>query len=100
VASDEVVQLYLTHPGVAGAPIRSLQGFQRIHLKSGEKKTVQFALADRALSIVDANGKRSIQAGRIDVWIGGGQPVARAGLQPAAGAHVHFAVVGSRELPE
>src|SRR6476659_6433825 len=29
---DEVVQLYLSHPGKAGAPVRALQGFQRIHL--------------------------------------------------------------------
>ena len=36
MAGDEVVQLYLTHPGVAGAPIRALKGFQRVHL--GERR--------------------------------------------------------------
>jgi beta-glucosidase len=33
VAGDEVVQLYVTHPEVAGAPLRALKGFQRIHLR-------------------------------------------------------------------
>jgi beta-glucosidase len=37
MASDEVVQLYLTHVGVAGAPRRTLQGFQRIHLSPGAR---------------------------------------------------------------
>jgi beta-glucosidase len=78
MASDEVVQLYLTHVGVAGAPRRSLQGFQRIHLRQGERKTVEFTLRDRALSVVDAQGQRKIVPGKIDVWVGGGQPSSRA----------------------
>ena len=32
---DEVVQLYLSFPNVAGSPIRALRGFRRIHLKAG-----------------------------------------------------------------
>src|SRR5262249_13765937 len=36
---DEVVELYLSHPGANGAPIRALAGFQRIHLAKGEEKT-------------------------------------------------------------
>ena len=41
MASDEVVQLDLTHPGVDGAPLRALRGFSRVHLDRGEKKTVK-----------------------------------------------------------
>jgi beta-glucosidase len=42
-AGDEVVQLYVKHPGV----IRELQGFERVLLRAGEHKTVEFALALR-----------------------------------------------------
>jgi len=35
---DEVVQLYLAHPSVNGAPIRALSGFQRIHLDAAAFK--------------------------------------------------------------
>ena len=37
---DEVVQLYLSFPNVAGSPIRALRGFKRIHLKPGESQKV------------------------------------------------------------
>jgi beta-glucosidase len=87
MAGDEVVELYLTHAGFAGAPLRALQGFQRIHLDRGEKKTVSFTLRDRDLSVVDQAGKRRIVPGKVEVWIGSGQPMALARVpQPAGGA--------------
>ncbi len=39
---EEVVQLYLTRPGLPGTPIRALAGFQRIALKAGETREVRF----------------------------------------------------------
>jgi beta-glucosidase len=100
MAGDEVVQLYLTRAGVAGAPSRALQGFQRVHLNRGEKKTVSFTLRDRALSVVDADGKRRIMPGSVDVWVGGGQPVVRSGLAKAAGAETKFTITGEATLPD
>jgi len=100
MAGDEVVQLYLTHAGVAGAPLRALQGFQRVHLNRGEKKTVSFALRDRALSVVDADGKRRIIPGSVDVWVGGGQPVVRSGLPKTAGTATKFTITGEATLPD
>jgi len=97
---DEVVQLYLTHPGVAGAPLRTLQGVQRVHLARGEKKTVSFNLQDRSLSIVDETGKRRIVAGTVEVWIGGGQPVTRPGLPKTAGIATQFSIQGEATLPD
>jgi beta-glucosidase len=96
---DEVVELYLTHKGVTGAPQRALKGFQRIHLARGETRHVAFTLRDRALSVVDESGKRRIVPGSVDVWVGGGQPVGRPGLAPAAGLATRFTVNGSRLLP-
>lgn len=100
VDGDEVVQLYVSHPGVAGSPNRSLQGFRRLRLARGETRRVDFVLGDRMLSLVDGKGVRSIRPGRIDVWVGGGQPIARAGLAPAPGAALGFMVTGTRELPD
>jgi beta-glucosidase len=95
IASDEVVELYLTHPGVAGAPLRALQGFQRVHLDRGQRKTVSFTLRGRDLSIVNASGQRQIVPGTVQVWIGGGQPGSK---QP--GAQTQFTVNSGATLPD
>ena len=100
MAGDEVVQLYLTHSGVTGAPLRALKGFQRIHLDRGQKKTVSFRLRERELSVVDEAGKHHILPGKVDVWIGGGQPVGRAGLPKTAGARTQFTIVHEAALPD
>jgi beta-glucosidase len=97
---DEVVQLYLAHPGAAGAPLRALQGFQRIHLKPGETRRVTFTLKDRALSIVDPQGKRRIVPGAVEAWMGGGQPDTRAGLPQPAGGRTSFRITGNATLSE
>ena len=55
---DEVVQLYVDDG------TRSLRGFQRVHLRGGETREVQFAL--------DAG---SLPKGKVKVSVGGGQPV-------------------------
>jgi beta-glucosidase len=100
MAGDEVVQLYLTHPGVAGAPLRALNGFQRVHLDRDQKKSVSFTLRERDLSIVDESGKRRIVSGKVEVWIGGGQPVTRAGLTKTAGASTQFTITTEATLPD
>jgi beta-glucosidase len=100
MAGDEVVELYLAHPGVAGAAIRALKGFERVHLAKGEKRTVTFTLNNRDLSIVDPDGKRRVAAGKVEAWIGGGQPVKRAGGQETAGVQTQFAISGDATLPD
>jgi beta-glucosidase len=97
IASDEVVQLYLSHAGFAGAALRELHGFERIHLAAGESKTVTFTLRDRDLSVVDAQGKRQIAAGQVQVWIGGGQP--SSGPIKAAGVSTGFQIASAKVLP-
>ena len=74
VAGDEVVQLYLSFPDVAGAPIRALRGFQRVHLEPGASQKVDFQLKDRDLSMVTDLGNVVIPQGKYGVSIGGGQP--------------------------
>jgi beta-glucosidase len=100
MSGDEVVQLYLTHLGVAGAPLRALKGIQRVHLDRGQRKSVSFTLRERDLSIVDEGGKHRIVPGKVEVWIGGGQPVARQGLTQTAGARTQFTFTQEKTLPD
>jgi beta-glucosidase len=99
-AGDEVVQLYLTHVGIEGAPLRSLAGFTRVHLDRGEKRTVKFVLRERDLSIVDAAGKHRVVPGKVEAWIGGGQPVSTSGLAKPEGAATQFTITSEASLPD
>jgi beta-glucosidase len=85
MAGDEVVQIYLNHPGVDGAPVRSLAGFRRVRVNPGASQRVRITIPNRELSVVNAEGTRRIVAGEVQVWMGGGQPVNREGLPKAAG---------------
>jgi beta-glucosidase len=61
---DEVVQVYVAGASGDGAPIRSLRGFQRVHLKAGESREVTFQVAAEDLPKAAA-----------EVSVGGGQPL-------------------------
>jgi beta-glucosidase len=98
--SDEVVQVYLTHPSVRGAPIRALAGFRRIHLDPGESKKVQVTVPNRNLSFVDESGTRRIPRGTVQVWVGGGQPVGREGLPKMAGVSGTVKITTAAVLPK
>jgi len=74
VAGDEVVQVYLKFPDVAGAPRRALRGFQRIHLEPGANEKVSFQLNARDLSMVTEAGDIVVPEGKYTISIGGGQP--------------------------
>jgi beta-glucosidase len=99
VNGEEVVQLYVTEmKASAPVPIRSLQGFQRVFLKTGEQTSVSFSLAPRQLSLIDATAKRVVEPGVVSVSIGGKQPGFK-GIADATTTGVltgRFQVVGSR----
>jgi len=90
-----VVELYASHPGMAGVPRRALVGFERIHLARRQTRLVQFTLRDRALSVVDPQGVRRITPGQVDLWVGGGQPGAQ-----TAGAGARFEITSGATLPD
>ena len=69
---DEVVQLYLNFPKLAGAPLRVLRGFARAHLGPEETQHVHFAMSSRDLSLVNDAGDRLVAAGAYRVRVGGG----------------------------
>ncbi len=98
IDGDEVVQLYLSRPGQKAGPVRALTRFDRIHLKAGETKTVSFTLDGRALSTVNADGTRSVKAGKVDIWLGGGQPGGRKGLTKSQGAAASFTIISNHRV--
>ena len=73
-AGEEVVQLYVQHPDVRGAPLQALAGFQRVHLQPGESQWVSFVIPPRQMSVVDGEGRRAVMPGRVVLYAGGGQP--------------------------
>jgi beta-glucosidase len=74
VAGDEVAELYLKFPDVAGAPRLALRGFQRVHLEPGASTKVHFDLKPRDLSMVTDLGELIEAEGAYTVSVGGGQP--------------------------
>lgn len=98
IPSDEVVEVYLTHPAAKGTPIRALAGFRRVHLAPGEKQKVQIEIPNRNLSYVDEAGTRRITSGEVEVWVGGGQPVGRESLPKTAGVSGEFKIEGQAVL--
>ena len=78
VDGEEVVQLYVSHPGLPDGPIRSLQGYQRISLRAGETKTVRFALSPENLAVYDPEHQMMVPEGKVIISIGGGQPSEKA----------------------
>jgi beta-glucosidase len=80
VEGDEVVQLYVRHLSAkVPVPIRSLEGFKRVHLKAGASTAVEFKLSARQLSLIDDRLRRVVEPGEIEISVGGGQPGQRPG---------------------
>jgi beta-glucosidase len=70
--ATEVVQCYLRNRGASlEQPVRSLEGFERVTLASGESKQVSFTLGFNELSFFDNTGKQVIEPTQYTVWIGG-----------------------------
>ncbi|OGU13786.1 MAG: glucan 1,4-alpha-glucosidase [Geobacteraceae bacterium GWC2_53_11] len=72
---EEVIQLYVSDvEASAPVPIRSLQGFRRLYLLPGEKKSISFRLEPRQLSLINHQNRRIVEPGFFEVSIGGKQP--------------------------
>lgn len=75
IAGEEVLQVYLTdRDATSVVPLRSLVGVQRIKLRPGEMRKLEFTVKARQMSRVLDSGARVLEPGMFDVSIGGGQP--------------------------
>jgi len=68
---DEVAEMYI-HQRVSSVtrPVMELRGFRRVHLKPGEKTTVEFPLTPAALSMLDVNMNKVVEPGVFDITVG------------------------------
>jgi beta-glucosidase len=68
---DEVVQMYIHH-GLSSMvqPVEMLRGFKRIHLEPGASTNVTFEVGPEQLSILNAEMKRVVETGPVDMLIG------------------------------
>lgn len=72
---DEVVQLYVKDlESKFPIPIHSLQGFQRVHLKAGETKRIDFELTPKQLSVINDEVKFIVESGDFEIFVGGHSP--------------------------
>ena len=68
---DEVIQMYIKDLYASVArPVMELKGFQRIHLKKGEERTVQFKIGQKELEMLDINMKKVVEPGVFRIMIG------------------------------
>jgi beta-glucosidase len=72
VTADEVAQLYIRNlTGGSAHPVRELKGFQRVHIKPGETKTVEFTLSFDSLIVFDSQEQKRFPSGKFEVYVGG-----------------------------
>jgi len=70
-AGDDVVQLYLKDEVSSVTTYEyDLRGFERVNLKPGEKKTVQFTIHPDDLALLDKNMNWTVEPGKFMVMIG------------------------------
>jgi beta-glucosidase len=76
--ADEVAQLYLSDlEASAPVPLHKLVGLQRVHLRSGESKTLEFTVTPEMMTLVNENGEPQLEPGQFRVTVGGCSPGAR-----------------------
>jgi beta-glucosidase len=63
--------MYIHHPvSSVVQPIIALRGFKRVHLDAGQSTTVSFEVGADELSILNAQMKRTVEPGPVDVLVG------------------------------
>ena len=89
--SDEVVELYLSHPKQAYAPLYALKGFQRIHLLAGQSRKIKFRITPGLMKIINENGQSVLPSGALKIVIGDSSPGNRSEILGAS-RHVETTV--------
>jgi beta-glucosidase len=73
----EVPQLYLRQEvGSVETPIRSLEGFTRVHLRPHESKMVTMHLPQKQLEVWNAEKTWAVEPGYYTLWVGGSSEAA------------------------
>ena len=77
--AHETVQLYVQDVVASlTRPIRELKAYQKVFIEKGKSKTLRFTIEAKDLSFINGRGKKVIESGDFNVWIG---PNAAEGLK-------------------
>ncbi|MBX3062683.1 MAG: glycoside hydrolase family 3 C-terminal domain-containing protein [Anaerolineae bacterium] len=75
VEADEVAQIYLSDLSASTTvPLHNLIGFQRVHLKAGERTVITFTITPELMKLVNDAGDRVLEPGEFRVTVGGCSP--------------------------
>ncbi len=75
---DEIAQLYIKDVAAGYiVPKWQLSGIKRVPLNPGESVKVTFTVKPEQFSLVDEEGKRMIEPGEFEIYVGGSQPDTR-----------------------
>ncbi|MGQ0834304.1 MAG: glycoside hydrolase family 3 N-terminal domain-containing protein [Gammaproteobacteria bacterium] len=67
----EVAQLYIRQRGTSVArPVRELQGFQRLALRAGESRRIEFSLDEQALAFWNIDMRKVVEPAAVTIWVG------------------------------
>ena len=70
--ADEIVQMYIRDMvGSVARPVKELKGFERIHLKKGESRTVSFDITAKQLKFYNSALNWVCEPGEFEVMVGG-----------------------------
>jgi beta-glucosidase len=74
IATSEVVQVYLKAEDPNEVKNTRLAAFTRVSLGAGENGSVEISLPSESFKVVNEKGERVMPEGKIDVYVGFGQP--------------------------
>jgi beta-glucosidase len=78
VEAEEVAQFYLSDlEASVTAPLHKLIGFQRVRLKPGENRTLEFTVTPEMMALVNNDGETLLEPGQFRLTVGGCSPGAR-----------------------
>lgn len=70
--ADEIVQMYIRDMvGSVARSVKELKGFERIHLKKGESRTVSFDITAEQLKFYNSTLNWACEPGEFEVMVGG-----------------------------
>lgn len=79
---DEVVLIYINDKiSTVTTPVRKLVAFKRIHLKSGERKTLDFTIDNNDFKLLDRYMQPTVEPGEFEIIIGDRIKVATINVQ-------------------
>ncbi|HEU5005544.1 MAG TPA: glycoside hydrolase family 3 N-terminal domain-containing protein [Jatrophihabitantaceae bacterium] len=89
VPGTDVVQLY-AHDPVASVtrPVAQLVGFGRVHLEPGGAARVHFIVPTARVACTDRSGRRVVEPGALELWVGTSQRGTRHPLELTGPVHV------------